>query len=159
MDDAGANLRVCAPGLISFGARRRYAGPVLTARAEGDGILRLRDILDQPGDGRVLIADGRACPSWALLGDMLAARAVAGGWAGIILNGYVRDVHALRQLDIGLHALGAVPSRPKWPASPRHLLNEALAFQNCSFTPGSWVYADEDGILVAARRLAMLAAQ
>lgn len=159
MDDVTANVRVCRPGLNAFGCLKRYCGPIATVSGIGDDVMRLRDVLEEAGEGRVLVADGQGCPDWALLGDKMASLAIARNWAGVILNGYVRDTVALRQLAIGVHALGTVPSRPKWPSQPRYARDHQLTFQNCTFTPGSWVYADEDGILVADRCLLSAADQ
>lgn len=153
MTDESANVQICRPGLRSYGGRVRYCGQIVTVRSVGDIAMRLRDILDEPGVGRVLVADGLACPDWALLGDKMASLAISRGWAGIVLNGYVRDVATLCRLDIGVHALGTVPSRPNWPSPPQYVQGEPLTFQACTFTAGSWVYVDEDGILVADRDL------
>lgn len=148
-DDVKANVRVCAPGLISYGGVLRYSGQIATVRGVGEVAMRLRDVLQEPGNGRVLVADGLACVEWALLGDKMASLAASQGWAGVILNGLVRDVCALHGIAVGVHALGTVPSRPKWPSPPQYARGEALAFQRCTFKQDAWVYADEDGILVA----------
>lgn len=157
--DATANVRVCQPGLRSYGGRARYCGRIATVRNAGDVAMRLRDILEEPGSGRVLVADGRGCSEWALLGDRMAALAIARGWAGIVLNGYVRDLAALRGLDIGVHALGSIPSRPDWPSPPQYVRGTPVTILNCAFMEGAWAYVDEDGILVADRALVSTAAR
>ncbi|WP_020656088.1 ribonuclease E activity regulator RraA [Massilia niastensis] len=140
-------LQVVAPGLQSFGGRKAYRGRIATAApGKPGGAVRLHDILAEPGNGRVLVVDGQAIERWAVLGDQLAALGQRHGWAGVVLNGYVRDVRALAGLDFGVHALGAVPLRPQeFDPTERDL---PLSFRRTRFVPGSWLYADEDGIVV-----------
>lgn len=149
--DAPRGLQVLAPGLRSYGGRTAYCGPIATA-APGTalGAVRLRDLLCAPGAGRVLVVDGQANERWAVLGDQLVALGQRNGWAGIVLNGYLRDVRALGAIDIGVHALGATPARPRDFDS--HQSGATLDFLRTRFTPGSWLYADEDGIVVCAER-------
>jgi len=148
--EAGA-IQVVAPGFRSFGGRPACAGRIVTVSVlvEG-GALRLREVLSQPGEGRVLVADGGAIASWAVLGDQLSALGQQNGWAGIMLNGYVRDVRAIGAIDIAIFALGATPPRPaQFDDIARDL---PLTFGGVRFVPGQWLYADEDGIVVCAGR-------
>jgi regulator of ribonuclease activity A len=85
-----------------------------------------------------------------VLGDQLAALGQRNGWAGIVLHGHVRDVRLLAGIDIGVHALGAIPSRPRdFDSLDRE---RPLAFLRTRFVPGDWLYADEDGIVVCSER-------
>lgn len=149
-DDGGA-VQVPAPGLRLYGGRRAYCGPIATLAPAGAGCaLRLREILSEAGCGRVLVADARASEDWALLGDQLAALGQRNGWSGVVINGCVRDVGALRHIDIGVHALGAIPSRPR-QFDPMQR-DQPVAFLRARFEPGAWLYADEDGIIVCPAR-------
>jgi regulator of ribonuclease activity A len=144
-----AAIEVVAPGFVSFGGRQKYCGEIVTCCGEAPS---LRAMLSEPGRSRVLVADAGADRRWAVLGDQIGALAVANGWAGVLLNGHVRDTVALRSLDLGVHALAAVPSRPRqFGAVQRDLV---LDFAGARFTPGSWLYADQDGIVVCAERQA-----
>jgi len=80
-DEHGDSLRVVLPGLRDFGGVRRLVGQVSTVACFQDNSL-VRDALAEPGRGRVLVVDGGGSQRFALLGDQLAARAVANGWAG-----------------------------------------------------------------------------
>jgi regulator of ribonuclease activity A len=147
--DKPDGLQVVAPGLRSFGGRKAYRGQIATAAAANPGgAVRLRDALADAGHGRVLVVDGQAIDQWAVLGDQLAALGKQHGWAGVVLNGYVRDLRLLGGIDFGVHALGTVPSRPReFDAIER---GHPVTFLRTCFTPGSWLYADEDGIIVCA---------
>jgi len=72
--------------------------------------------------------------------------AVANGWAGIVINGCVRDVTELGQLPIGIKALGSNPRR-----SAKMGMGEVdvpVTFGGATFTPGQSIYSDDDGIVV-----------
>jgi regulator of ribonuclease activity A len=143
-------VQACEPMFRSYGGRRRFAGPVVTISCFEDNS-RVRDAVNEPGQGRVLVVDGGGSLSCALLGDLLAARAVENGWAGVIVHGCVRDTAILAGLDLGVLALAAHPFRSKKRGEGHREVT--VRFAGVSFHPGAWVYADEDGLLVAAARL------
>lgn len=144
-DDRGADLDSCSLQLISYGCRVAFTGPVATIRCHRDnGLIKAR--LATPGQGRVLVVDGGGSLDSALMGDRIAASAVEHDWAGVIINGAVRDVAELRELDLGVRALG---SNPRTSAKDRDGEEDVvLDFGGARFVPGAVVWADEDGILV-----------
>ena len=144
-------MEICEPMLRSFGGRRRFAGPVSTISCLDDNS-RVRDAVGEPGEGRVLVVDGGGSRQCALLGDLLAAKAVANGWAGVVVHGCVRDTAVLAGLDIGVLALDAHPRRSKKRGEGHR--DVTVRFGGVSFHPGAWVYADDDGLLVTPARLA-----
>lgn len=147
--DQPDGIQVLAPGWHSYGCRTGYAGQIATmAPAEPGGAVKLRAALSQPGNGRVLVVDGEAIDHWAVLGDQLASLGRQNGWSGILLNGYVRDTAVLRTIDIGIHALGAIPSRPRQFDAVTH--DVPVEFGRIRFSAGMWLYADEDGVVVCA---------
>jgi regulator of ribonuclease activity A len=77
---------------------------------------------------------------------MIAGIGVDQEWAGIVLHGCVRDVSALRELPIGLKALGSNPR----PSSKRGegQVDVPVRFGDVTFRPGAMLYSDEDGIVV-----------
>ncbi|OLT11367.1 ribonuclease [Actinomadura sp. CNU-125] len=150
IDDFGAELRSCETQFRQYGGRARFAGPVSTVRCDRDNGL-VKKLLNTPGDGRVLVVDGGASLASALLGDMIAAAAVRNGWAGVVINGAVRDVAALRGLDLGAKALGSNPRKSAKDAAGD--VDVPVTFGGVEFRPGDWLYSDEDGIVVAARNV------
>jgi regulator of ribonuclease activity A len=150
IDEYGAELTGCETQFRSYGSRARFAGPVETVRCLEDNAL-VKSVLATPGSGRVLVVDGGGSLRAALMGDMIAASAVANGWAGVVIYGAVRDVAALRALDLGVKALGSNPRK-----SAKEGAGEAgvpVDFGGAEFRPGAWLYSDEDGIVLAPRRL------
>lgn len=115
VDDIGPEVRSCDLQFRQFGARTQFAGPISTVRCFQDNAL-LKSILSEPGDGGVLVIDGGGSLHTALVGDLIAELARSNGWAGLIVNGAVRDAAALRGIDIGIKALGTNPARAPRPA-------------------------------------------
>ncbi|HKL50457.1 MAG TPA: ribonuclease E activity regulator RraA [Wenzhouxiangellaceae bacterium] len=134
----------------SYGAHRSFGGPIETVRCFEDNS-RVKERLASPGDGKVLVVDGGGSLRHALIGDMIAEKAVGTGWAGVIIYGACRDVDALAELDIGLIALGCVPIKSVRRGEGQ--LNVPISFGGVCFNPGDYVYADANGVIVAARAL------
>ncbi|WP_131743163.1 ribonuclease E activity regulator RraA [Actinomadura roseirufa] len=150
IDDYGDELRSCETQFRRYGARARFAGPVSTVRCLRDNGL-VKAALNKPGEGRVLVVDGAGSLASALMGDMIAAAAVRNGWAGAVVHGAVRDVVALRGLDFGVKALGSNPRKSAKDGTGQ--VDVPVSFGGVEFRPGDWLYADEDGIVLAGRRL------
>lgn len=135
----------CSTQFRNLGGHARFAGPIRTVRCHRDNAL-LKSILSTPGAGAVLVVDGGGSPASALVGDIIAGLAVKNGWAGIIVNGVIRDSVAIAGLPLGVKALGTNPLK-----SAKTGAGEAdipVTFGDCTFTPGHWVYSDEDGVVV-----------
>jgi regulator of ribonuclease activity A len=149
-DDFPEDVNVLDPLFRDFGARAAFAGRIVTIKCHEDNS-RVRDLVAEDGRGAVLVVDGGGSMRRALLGDQLAAKAVANGWEGIVIFGAVRDVEALREMDIGVKALGAIPIKTdKKGLGERDV---ALRFAGVDILPGHFLYADGNGIVVSAREL------
>lgn len=129
-----------------YGGRTAFHGEVLTLRVFEDNSL-VRRALEQSGRGRVLVVDGGGSLRCALVGDLLGLLGVDNGWAGIILNGCVRDSKALSSLALGIKALGTNPRKSVKKGQGEEGVE--VQFGGLSYRPGQWVYCDEDGILLS----------
>ena len=155
-DDNAALLddgRLCAlpPVFRHYGKQVRFAGPVTTLKVHEDNAL-VRAVLETQGHGHVLVVDGGGSLRRALVGGQLGLLAQNNGWAGIIVDGCVRDTDELNACETGVRALGAIPVR-----SSRKGVGERdgrVLIQGVPVQPGDWIYADADGILVARQKLA-----
>jgi len=134
----------------SYGGRRSFGGELETVKCFEDNS-RVKERLASTGEGKVLVVDGGGSLRHALIGDMIAAKAVTTGWAGVIINGACRDVDALAELDIGVFTLGCVPI--KSVRNGEGQLNISVRFGSVTFRPGEFVYADANGVIVAAQPL------
>ena len=147
---AEAGFRILPPVFRRFGGRAAYSGPACTVRCFEDNSL-VKAAVESAGQGRVLVVDGGASLRRALLGGNLAAAAARNGWAGVLVDGCVRDVAELQATDLGISALASMPM----PPVKRNVgqTDVSVQIQGVWVRPGDWVYADADGIVVAARAL------
>ncbi|HEY8346071.1 MAG TPA: ribonuclease E activity regulator RraA [Symbiobacteriaceae bacterium] len=143
-------VQVAEPILTSFGARRRFHGPVATVRVYEDNVL-VKEALETVPSGTVLVVDGGASRRCALLGDQLAAIGVERGIAGVIINGCVRDAAELASMGLGVLALGTCPRKSK--KEGRGERQVPVEFAGVRWEPGAYVYVDEDGVVVSPRPL------
>ena len=145
--DAHPEVQVLEARYPDLGGRRRFAGPVRTLRVFEDNTL-VREAVESPGQGAVLVVDGGGSRRTALVGDKLARTALENGWTALVVHGAVRDTVELAKLDLGLRALAVQPRRS--PKEGRGERDVPVTFGGVRFEPGAWVYADEDGLVVAA---------
>lgn len=145
VDEHGDNAAVCELELRRFGGVTAFSGAIATLRCHEDNVL-LRELISGPGNGRVLVVDGGGALRVALLGDNIAGIARDNGWAGIVVNGYVRDVATLRDLEIGILALGSNPRRSGKAGGGE--IDVPVSFGGLTFMPGAMLYADDDGLVV-----------
>jgi regulator of ribonuclease activity A len=147
VDDIYPDVRSCDLQLQNYGATTMFAGPITTVRCFQDNAL-LKSILGEPGNGGVLVIDGDASLRTALVGDVIAGLAADNGWAGLIVNGAVRDASTLRTIGIGIKALGTNPRKgSKTGEGDRDV---AVTFGGVTFVPREIAYCDEDGIVVVS---------
>jgi regulator of ribonuclease activity A len=144
-DEHGERAAVCLVQFRTYGGASAFSGPISTIRCYEDNVLVKRQA-STPGDGRVLVVDAGGSLRCALVGDVIAGLGVTNGWAGIVLHGCVRDVAALRELPIGIKALGAIP-RPSRKLGEGEV-DVPVTFGGVTFRPGAVLHADEDGIVV-----------
>jgi regulator of ribonuclease activity A len=149
-DDFEDSCETCSTQFRDFGKRKRFHGPVRTVECFEDNVL-FRQLLSEPGDGAVIVVDGKGSTARALMGDMLAARAASNGWAGIIINGAIRDSAEIAGIDIGVKALGVNPAKSAKDGAGQ--VDVPVEFGGVTFRPGDWVYCDEDGVLVSPREI------
>ena len=109
-------------------------------------------LCEEQGNGRVLVVDAGASMRCAVLGDNLAANALKNGWAGVIVNGCIRDSEAVGGMaGLGVKALATHPLK----SSKRDagLRDVPVTFASVTVRPGDWIHADADGVLVAPEEL------
>ncbi len=145
--DASDAFRVLPPVFKAFGARQSFAGPVSTVQCLDDNT-SVKAAVESPGGGRVLVVDGGGSLRRALVGGNLAAAAARNGWAGLVVDGCVRDVAELATADIGIRALALMPM-PTERRQPGRV-DVPVQVQGVWVRPGDWLVADADGIVVMA---------
>ncbi|OXM63631.1 MULTISPECIES: ribonuclease E activity regulator RraA [Amycolatopsis] len=145
VDEHGDELRVCDTQFRQFGGRRVFSGRVRTVSCHQDNGL-VKQLLATPGEDAVLVVDGRGSLHTALTGDLIAGSAVENGWAGLVINGAVRDSAVLAGLPIGIKALGTNPRKSS--KAGHGAVDVPVGFGGVTFHPGDLLYSDDDGIVL-----------
>ena len=149
-DQYEADMQVVEPLLSHYGAIRNFYGSISTVQCFEDNSLVAQQV-NSPGLGRVLVVDGGASIRCSLLGDQLVAAAFKNGWAGIVINGCLRDVEIIASMTIGVMAIAAIPR--KTVKAGKGSLDVPVTFAGTVFSPDHYLYADESGILVSEKNV------
>lgn len=144
-NDGSGRLRVLPPVFRDFGHGKPFCGPVATIQCHEDNT-SVKAAVESAGNGRVLVVDGGGSLRRALLGGNLAAAAARNGWAGVVVDGCVRDLAELAAAGIGIRALALHPMPTDRRVSG--LTDIPILIQGVRVQPGDWMYADADGIVV-----------
>lgn len=157
-NDSSGAFRVLPPVFRDFGKLHKFSGPVQTVKCFEDNTL-VKAAVDSQGwieteqgrVGKVLVVDGGASLRRALLGGNLGAAAARNGWAGVLIDGCVRDTAELAGHAVGIRALAAMPLPTEKRSEGQS--DVAVQIQGVWIRPGDWLYADEDGIVISAMPL------
>ena len=87
----------------------------------------------------------------ALMGDMLAEKALENGWEGIVIHGAIRDAGTLSELSLGIKALAACPIRSE--KRGEGVVDVPVTFAGVTIYPGDYIYSDLNGVLVSREPL------
>lgn len=139
-------LQVASPIFLSFGAKPRFCGEIVTVKLFEDNVLA-KEELGKDGKGKVLVVDGGGSERVALMGDNVAALAIKNGWEGVVIYGCIRDSAEIDEMDIGVRAIGTHPFKSIKKGEGE--VQIPVQFASCTFEPGHYLYADEDGIIVS----------
>jgi regulator of ribonuclease activity A len=147
--DTDGVFRVLPPLFRDFGRRLAFHGPVSTVKCFEDNSA-VKTAVESPGHGRVLVVDGAGSLRRALLGGNLGAAAAKNGWAGLVIDGAVRDVAELARCEVGIRALAPVPLPTERRDQGQR--DVVLQLRGVWVRPGDWLYADADGIVLLDKR-------
>lgn len=135
-----------------YGQHQVFSGQAVTVKCFEDNSV-VKQLVSTPGNGKVIVVDGGGSMRRALLGDMLAEAAVNNGWAGLVINGCIRDVTTINTLAIGVKALGTTPIK----TDKRNIGDQdiTIRFAGVTINSGDWVYADQNGVLISVKPLTL----
>lgn len=148
--DEYPEVLVVEPGFSNYGGLDNFGGEIVTVKCFEDNSI-VKEQVGLPGHGKVMVVDGGGSKRAALLGDMLAEKAVSNGWAGLVIYGCIRDVDVIGKTSLGVQALGTHPRKTEKHGVGQ--LNVPVTFGGVTFYPGQFVYADNNGILVSEKPL------
>jgi len=149
-DDFENEVRVMDPLFSNYGGRSSFYGEAVTVKCFEDNSV-VKELVATKGQGRVIVMDGGGSLRRAILGDMLAEKASENGWAGLVINGCIRDCDEIAQIDLGVKALNTHPMKTE-KLGVGHL-NIPVTFAGQTVLPGNWVYSDNNGIIVSDTKL------
>ena len=146
VDIIGADVRSCDTQFFDLGGRVEFAGPITTVKCFQDNALLKSILSEDNAEGGVLVIDGDGSLHTALVGDIIAGLGKDHGWAGVVVNGPIRDSKVIGQMEFGCKALGTNPRKStKTGEGERDVV---VSFGGIDFVPGETLYADSDGIVV-----------
>ena len=137
----------------NFGRHGCFHGRIETLRVFADHSA-VRDIVAEPGEGRVLVVDVGGDLTTGVMGDRIAGKAVEAGWAGAVIVGVVRDSQAINRLPFGVRALGTTARRSLAGRAGQRGIALHIGGVHCE--PGDWLYADEDAVIISKRPLTLV---
>ena len=149
-DKYSDQIQIGRAALKSFGGRHSISGEIYTVSCSDDNSIA-KDVLSREGNNKVLVIDASGVTHASMIGDQIAESAVKNNWAGIIVNGCVRDVEDLKNLPIGIFAKGTVGQKTN---KKNHGVEDFLiSFGSVVMTSGKWIYIDRNGWLIADKKL------
>lgn len=145
-------VQVLEPMMNNYGGIDAFGGEIVTVKCFEDNSI-VKEQVGLPGEGRVMVVDGGGSMRNALLGDMLAEKAAKNGWSGLVIYGCIRDVDVIGQTELGVQAMNTNPRKTEKRGIGD--LNVPVTFGGVTFTPGHYVYADNNGVIVSPEKLEM----
>jgi len=151
-DQYPEQVRLLQPVFNSYGNNIIFGGEIVTVKCFEDNSI-VKQLVNQPGLGRVIVVDGGGSLRKALLGDMLAQAASDNGWAGLVINGVIRDAGTIATIALGVQAINTSPMKTEKLGAG--LLNVPLEFAGQVIKPGDYIYADLNGVLISDSALTL----
>lgn len=127
----------------------RACGPAFTVDVRPGDNLMIHAAMDLAKPGDVLVIDGKADLTAALMGAIMLTACRQLGLAGVVIDGAIRDTEELRALGFPVWAAGANPNGPTKNVPGR--INAPIACGGVTVHPGDLVVADGDGVVIVER--------
>ena len=144
--DADKGMPVLDPAIRAMVPDVRMAGPALTVLAEDDHLPVFSALAEAaPGDVLVIATYGGRL---AVLGELFATEARRRGVAGVVIDGFCRDVAGLRRVGLPVFARGTIPA--SGTTVSRAPLRSRVRCGGLDVAPGDIVFGDDDGVVIAA---------
>ena len=145
-DEHANELSLAKPIFNDYGGKKIFFGEIVTVSCYNDNS-KVKELVATDGTNKVMVVDGKASITSALLGDMLAEQAVKNGWQAIVINGCIRDAGTIATLALGVKALGCCPIKTEKLGKGE--INNIINFAALSFIPGQYIYGDSNGLAIS----------
>ena len=149
-DQYPEHLQLAEPLFTDFGGNVIFSGEIVTVSCFNDNS-KVKELVATDGTGKVMVVDGKGSTYRALLGDMLAEKAVENGWQGIVIYGCIRDAGTIATLPLGVKALGCNPIKTEKLGVGE--TNVDIAFAGIIFKAGHYIYGDKNGLAISQSSL------
>ncbi|WP_324170501.1 ribonuclease E activity regulator RraA [Sulfurimonas sp.] len=136
---------VLDPQYKNYGGANKCKGEVVTIKLDKNNSDLIKLLRDEDGKGKVVVVDVRE-DYFAVVGENLMKFAHKNNYAGIVVNGYIRDTFQIKDIPVALYALGTCPR--KYIPITSGERNIHLSFGGVGFKDGDYLYADTDGVIV-----------
>ncbi|MGB1263646.1 MAG: putative 4-hydroxy-4-methyl-2-oxoglutarate aldolase [Cognaticolwellia sp.] len=151
-DDHADKLSLAQPLFNDYGGKTIFYGEIVTVSCVNDNS-KVKELVATDGSNKVMVVDGSASITRALLGDMLAEQAVKNGWQAIVINGCIRDAGTIATLPLGVKALGCCPIKTEKLGKGE--INTVISFAGLTFIPGQTIYGDSNGLAISKTLLSL----
>jgi regulator of ribonuclease activity A len=142
----GEQIDVVEPMFSNFGGRSSFGGELRTVKCFEDNSAII-EILEEDGEGKVLLIDGGGSLRRAIVDADIAIQAQNNQWEGLVIYGSVRDVDALEELDVGIMALASIPVGAV--QNDEGSIDVPVNFGGVTFLPEDHLYADNTGVILS----------
>jgi len=149
-DEYSEKVQVLSAGYKSYGGADNCQGEIITIKLDKNNADLVALLRDEAGHGKIVVVDVDQ-EYFAVVGENLMKFAHKNNYAGIIVNGYIRDTFQIKDIPVALYALDTCPRKSIPVTSGEREL--PLSFGGVNFTQGSYLYADTDGIIVATEKI------
>ena len=149
-DEFSDKTEVLGPDFNSYGGIVKFKGTAITVKLDKNNKDLAVLLRDSKGEGKVVVVDVDR-KYYAVVGDNLMKFASDNKYAGIIVNGYVRDTVTTKEFDVGLLAIGTCPK--KYIPVQEGEINAALCIDGVDINSGDYIYVDPDGIVVCKEQI------
>ena len=134
----------------NYGGAAKCKGQIVTLKLERNNSDLISLLRDEDGTGKIAVVDVEKA-YFAVVGENLMSFAARSNYAGILVNGYIRDAFQIKEIPVALYALGTCPR--KYIPTTQGEKNIQLSFGGVDFNDGNYLYADIDGVIVTAKKV------
>ena len=150
VDKYSDQIQIGKMAVNSYGKKQSMAGEIYTVSCSDDNSI-VKSVLSRKGKNKILVIDAAGVCHASMVGDQIAESALNNNWAGIFVNGYVRDVEILGTLDLAIFARGSVAQ--KTDKQDHGFEDIMISFGSTIMRSGNWLYVDENGWIIADTKL------
>ena len=150
-DEHYDEVSVLSAAYSNYGGSTKCQGQIVTIKLHNNNADLIALLRDEDGSGKIVVVDVDQA-YFAVVGENLMKFAHENKYAGIIINGYIRDSAQIQDIPVALYALGKCP-RKSIPVTQAER-GISLSFGGVDFNSGDYLYADSDGVIVSAEKIA-----